>query len=161
VSFIPSICLKEAIMTSRRSNKSEPVPDSPEVEAAVAEPPAEPVEEIVETQQVHAEPEAAECAETGSAADAIRHGAASARAAVGQVIPGAGRLLRKSLYSTVYGASYVVVFAALSVARLVPTNNIVGEGLRDGAAAARRDVEHEEAAEPLVMEDAEGAVAAA
>lgn len=147
-------------MTSRRNSKPEPVPETEDGEVVVAEPIAETAEEIVETRQAHVEAEVCEATEGEGPGDAIRHGAASARAAVAQVFPATGRLLRKSVYRTVYGVSYVAVFAALSVARLVPTNNIVGDGLRDGAAAARRDVEHEPVAEESVMEDAEGAVAA-
>jgi hypothetical protein len=94
-------------------------------------------EESAQTQSFHAED-----VKSATLSGAIREGASHARAAVGEVIPGVGRIVRKAVYGTAYGASYGVVFAALSVARLVPTNNFVGQAFKDGAEAARHDVEH-------------------
>lgn len=96
----------------------------------------------------HAEQTTAEASESASALDAINRGAASAKEAVGRVIPGVGKAVRKSVYGTFYYASFGVVFAALSVARLVPTNNVMGEALKDGADAARRAVENADAGSP-------------
>lgn len=150
-------------MTSRRSNKSESVAELDDEATVVADAVADPAaDDIIEAQAVHLDDDAAEKASVvGSAADAIRHGAASAKAAVGEVVPGVGRLVRKTVYGTFYCASYGVVFAALSVARLVPTDNVLGEALRDGAQAARHDVEHVAVVEDsVVMEEAEAVLPA-
>ena len=150
-------------MTSRKSSKSEPVPEALEAVAVVLEQSAasSPEEPIASVESMTATlEEEAPSSVVGTAADAIRHGAASAKAAVGEIIPGAGRLVRKSVYGTFYCASYGVVFAALTVARLVPTNNAMGEGLRDGAVAARKAVEEElEVSEEAAAETAEPVLA--
>ena len=46
----------------------------------------------------------------------------------------------KSVYSTCYFLSYGVVFPTLWVAGLVPTDNAMGHGFRDGADAAKQAV---------------------
>lgn len=77
---------------------------------------------------------------------AIREGASDARRAAAGILPAMGAMVRKSVYSGFYYGSYGVVFGALVVSRLVPSNNAIGDGIRDGAVAAREDFEtHEHA----------------
>ena len=88
---------------------------------------------------------------------AILAGASDAKAAV-EAIPSLGNLLSKTVYGTFYYASYGVVFGALTVAHLIPTDNIMGAGLREGAKAAREAFERRmgsaaQAKEEPLMED--------
>lgn len=77
---------------------------------------------------------------------AIREGASDARRAVAGILPAMGTMVRKSVYGGFYYGSYGVVFGALVVSRLIPSNNAIGEGIRDGAMAARADFDaHEHA----------------
>ena len=46
--------------------------------------------------------------------------------------------VRKGVYSSVYTVTYGVVYGSMVVAELIPTNNVVGEGMRDGLAAAKK-----------------------
>jgi len=75
---------------------------------------------------------------------AIREGASDARRAVAGILPAMGTMVRKSVYSGFYYGSYGVVFGALVVSRLIPSNNAIGEGIRDGAVAALADFEAHE-----------------
>jgi len=50
-------------------------------------------------------------------------------------------LVAKTVYSTFYYFSYGVCFAGFFAAKLIPTDGIVGQGLRDGATAAKDAVE--------------------
>lgn len=94
---------------------------------------------IMEAQEARAQTETTEPETMAMAAvDAIQEGVADASAAAAEVVPALGRLLSSSVYGAFYYASYGVVFSALTIAHLVPTNNIIGEGLRDGAKAARQ-----------------------
>ena len=81
--------------------------------------------------------------------EAIREGASDARRAAADVLPALGAIARKGVYNGFYFGSYGVVFAALVVSRLVPRNNAVGQGIRDGAVAAREDFEAREHAVDL------------
>lgn len=87
--------------------------------------------------------------------DAVREGATSAKAAAAELLPNLGKLVSKSVYGTFYYASYGVVFGALTVAHLIPTNNLMGAGLRDGAAAARRAFDQQQEAAAQTRQQAE------
>ncbi len=67
---------------------------------------------------------------------------------ISQVLPAIGGSISKAVYGTCYYASYGVVFGALTVAHLIPMNNIMGRAIRDGAADAQQAVEKSEAASP-------------
>ncbi|BBL74145.1 hypothetical protein [Methylomagnum ishizawai] len=69
--------------------------------------------------------------------EAIREGASDARAAVVSL----KGFVRKGVYTGFYYATYGVVFGALMVGSLIPSNNAMGEGVRDGFKAAQKDFE--------------------
>jgi len=131
-------------------------PQAPEIEAQATE-------VVMEAQEASAQTEAREAESVAMAAvGAIQEGVADATAAAAEAVPALGRLLSKSVYGAFYYASYGVVFGALTIAHLVPTNNIIGEGLRDGAKAARQAfsqrLESEaEAEQGVVLTDADAA----
>ncbi|MFO8153326.1 hypothetical protein [Thioalkalivibrio sp.] len=78
---------------------------------------------------------------------AIRDGASDARRAAAEVLPAIGAMAQKGVYNGFYFGTYGVVFGTLVVSRFVPGNNTVGQGIRDGAVAARQAFEtHEHAA---------------
>jgi hypothetical protein len=81
-----------------------------------------------------------------TATSAVREGAEDARETVEVVLPTLGRWVSQSVYGAFYYASFGVVFGALTVARLVPANNLAVQALRDGARAARETIEHSQAA---------------
>lgn len=54
-----------------------------------------------------------------------------------------GAYMQKAVFSTCYYASYGVVYGALSVARAVPMDNLVGRAIKAGAADARSDLERQ------------------
>ena len=70
------------------------------------------------------------------ALQAAKHGSADARAAVEKSLPAAGRFLSRFVYTTCYTISYGVVFPTVLIARAIPKNNAVVNGLVDGAYAA-------------------------
>lgn len=72
-----------------------------------------------------------------TASEGLRAGAADAKQAAAEAIPAVGRLLSKTAYHTGYYLAFGVVFSAMMVARVVPTENALGAGLLDGADAAR------------------------
>jgi hypothetical protein len=74
-----------------------------------------------------------------SLARVITEGAADACTAASTVTQAAGKAARKTVYSGFYYVSYGVVFSALLVGNLLPSNNAMGEGVHDGALAARKD----------------------
>lgn len=85
---------------------------------------------------------------------AIREGASDARRAAAGILPAMGAMVRKGVYNGFYYGSYGVVFGALVVSRLVPSNNAVGQGIHDGAVAAREDFEaHEHAVHSKPIEE--------
>ena len=80
----------------------------------------------------------------GSAADtmsmalqAVKDGAVDAQARVSELMPAIGGFLSRLTYTTCYAVSYGVVFPTLFVARVVPKDNAIVNGLVDGARAAR------------------------
>ncbi len=99
----------------------------------------------------------AQAVKSMTAVAAMKEGAAHAKAAAEQFVPGVGRLLARSVYGTFYYASYGVVFSALTIAHLVPTNNLVGNAIKDGAKAAQQAMA---AREEAGLEAEEGVVAA-
>jgi hypothetical protein len=71
-----------------------------------------------------------------TAIQAARDGAADARAAVDRAIPAISEFVSRLVYTTSYSISYGVVFPALLLARAVPRDNALVQGLVDGARAA-------------------------
>ena len=69
--------------------------------------------------------------------ESVKAGASAAREAVANFWPAVGRNLRKQVYDGCYYVSFGVTFSALTVANLVPTDNIMGKALADGAEAAK------------------------
>lgn len=98
--------------------------------------------------------------------EAIREGASDAREAAAGFIPAVGGMIHKGVYNGFYYATYGAVFGAMVVGSLIPTNNAMGEGVRDGFKAARRAFEGRErraaegvsAAEAMPMEEGLAAV---
>jgi hypothetical protein len=62
--------------------------------------------------------------------------AADAKAAIEKSIPGASRFLSRLVYTTCYSLSYGVVFPTVWVARSIPPDNALVNGLAEGAKAA-------------------------
>src|SRR6516165_7327280 len=75
------------------------------------------------------------------AVQAAKEGAADAQARVSEAMPGIAGFLSRLTYTTSYAVSYGVVFPTLLVARTVPKDNAIVQGLVDGALAARDAVE--------------------
>lgn len=75
------------------------------------------------------------------ALQAAKDGAADAQGHVAEMMPAIGGFLSRLTYSTCYAVSYGVVFPTLLVARTVPRDNAIVNGLMDGARAARGAVE--------------------
>ena len=71
-----------------------------------------------------------------TAVQAAKDGAADAKAAVEKALPAASRFLSRFVYTTCYTVSYGVVFPTVLIAKSIPTNNAVVNGLVDGARAA-------------------------
>ena len=71
------------------------------------------------------------------ALQAAKDGAADAQERVSQVMPAIGGFVTRLTYTTCYAVSYGVVFPTLLVARAVPKDNAIVNGLVDGARAAR------------------------
>jgi hypothetical protein len=71
------------------------------------------------------------------ALQAAREGASDAQERVNQMMPAVGGFVSRLTYTTCYAVSYGVVFPSLLVARAVPKDNAIVNGLVDGARAAR------------------------
>lgn len=71
------------------------------------------------------------------ALQAAKDGAADAQERVSQMMPAIGGFVSRLTYTTCYAVSYGVVFPSLLVARAVPKENAIVNGLVDGARAAR------------------------
>lgn len=112
--------------------------DETVVESVAAES-AEVVAESVEAPQT-----ALECTAAETIGDAIREGASDARSAVDN-LRGA---VRQGVYSGFYYLTYGVVFGALVVGSLIPSNNAMGEGVKAGFKAAQDDFEAQKSATP-------------
>lgn len=75
------------------------------------------------------------------ALQAAKDGAADAQERVSQMMPAIGGFVSRLTYTTCYAVSYGVVFPTLLVARAVPRDNAIVNGLVDGTRAARDSVE--------------------
>lgn len=73
--------------------------------------------------------------------EAVQEGTAQAKQTAAEVLPAVGKLASKTLYGTCYYAAFGVTFAALTIAKLIPTDSPVAHGLHDGAEAAAKEVE--------------------
>ncbi len=82
----------------------------------------------------------------GSLVEAISAGAEAASSAAAGLIPAVGGLIHKGVYNGFYCLSYGVVFGALVVGKLIPSNNAMGDGVRNGFKAAHKDFEAKHAA---------------
>lgn len=71
------------------------------------------------------------------ALQAAKDGAADAQERVTEMMPAIGGFLSRLTYTTCYAVSYGVVFPSLMIARAVPKENAIVNGLVDGARAAR------------------------
>lgn len=58
------------------------------------------------------------------------------RVSLRDILPAVGQHLGKAAYGVVYYTTYGVVYSALSVARVVPVDNMVGRAIKEGALAA-------------------------
>jgi hypothetical protein len=73
--------------------------------------------------------------------EAVQEGTAQAKQTAAGVLPAAGELASKTLYGICYNAAFGVTFAALTIARLIPTESPVAHGLHDGTKAAVKLIE--------------------
>lgn len=139
-------------MVKRKSQMSETAGAGVAEHTVTESPVAEPAAEIL------TERESTTGTPLAVAMEAIKEGSSEAREAAAEFIPAVGQGLKKAVYQTFYGVSYGVVYSALVVASLVPTNNVMGEGLRDGAEDAgkafRRREEERTAEEGVVVASA-------
>lgn len=85
--------------------------------------------------------EVVESTSLSSVGEAVKEGAADAAQGVNTVLPAVGKFLSKALYDGCYYAAYGVTFGALTVAKLIPTDNALVHGIQDGAEAAAADVQ--------------------
>lgn len=72
------------------------------------------------------------------ASEAVQEGTAQAKQTAAEVLPAVGELVTKTLYGTCYYAAFGVTFAALAIAKMIPTESPVAHGLHDGAEAATK-----------------------
>ena len=94
-----------------------------------------------------------------SLASAIGEGVRDARAAVNDLFPAVGGLLRKGVFNGVYYLTYGVVFGGLTVGRLIPKSSAVADGIREGAKAARHDFDEQSEKVGTAASSAEGLAA--
>ncbi|BBA34923.1 uncharacterized protein sS8_2980 [Methylocaldum marinum] len=73
-----------------------------------------------------------------AAVQGLQNGASDAREAVSGTVSNVSQTLSKLVYNGFYYLSYGVVYSALAVSNLIPTDNAMGEGLQAGAEAARK-----------------------
>jgi hypothetical protein len=71
------------------------------------------------------------------ATEAVSDMGREAQAAGAGVIPTVGHWIHQGVYSSFYYVTYGVVFGALLIGSWIPSNNAMGDGVRDGAKAAR------------------------
>ncbi len=79
-----------------------------------------------------------------SAADAVamafqaaREGASDAESKVNEMMPAIGGFISRLTYTTCYAVSYGIVFPTVLMARSVPKDNVLVQGLIDGAHSAQ------------------------
>jgi hypothetical protein len=75
-----------------------------------------------------------------SIAVAVREGVEDATEAASTVLPAIGKTLTNTVYSGCYYLAFGVTFSALTVAKLLPVDTLVGRGLHDGAEAAKERI---------------------
>jgi hypothetical protein len=83
------------------------------------------------------------------AVQAAKDGASNAKTTAGNVMPAAGRFLSRTVYTLSYSLSYGFVFPAVFVAKSMPADNAIVNGLVDGARAANDwvdDLKHRKSA---------------
>jgi hypothetical protein len=71
-----------------------------------------------------------------TAVQAAKDGAQDAKASVENALPAVSRFLSRFVYATCYTVSYGAVFPTVLIAKSIPTDNAVVNGLVDGARAA-------------------------
>jgi hypothetical protein len=101
------------------------------VEAEFAGRPEEPAETPAESPAETAEHAMAPAAEE----------AAEVREAAAGILPTLGKAIHRGVYSSFYCLTYGIVYGALTIGRRIPADNAMGEGVRDGAEAARKAYE--------------------
>jgi hypothetical protein len=86
-----------------------------------------------------------------TAVQAAKDGAADARVTVEKALPAVSRFVTRFVYTTSYTLSYGIVFPTVLIARSVPTNNAIVNGLVDGARAAVEMVDQLKGREAVSM----------
>jgi hypothetical protein len=76
-----------------------------------------------------------------TAVQAAKDGASNAKTTAGQMFPAAGRFMSRAVYTMSYSLSYGCVFPVAFVAKSMPADNAIMNGLVDGARAANDWVE--------------------
>jgi hypothetical protein len=71
-----------------------------------------------------------------TAVQAAKDGAQDAKASAENALPAVSRFLSRFVYATCYTVSYGVVFPTVLIAKSIPSDNAVVNGLVDGARAA-------------------------
>ena len=71
-----------------------------------------------------------------TAVQAAKDGASNAKTTAGQMVPAAGRFVSRAVYTMSYSLSYGMVFPVAFVAKSMPSDNAIVNGLVDGARAA-------------------------
>src|ERR1035441_1566237 len=71
-----------------------------------------------------------------NAVQAAKDGAANAKAKAGEALPAASRFLSRMVYTMSYSFSYGFVFPVAFVAKSMPADNAVLNGIADGARVA-------------------------
>lgn len=84
------------------------------------------------------------------ALQAAKDGAADAQERVSELVPALGGFVSRLTYTTCYAVSYGVVFPSLMLARAVPKDNAIVNGLVDGARAARDAIQGQGAVDSTV-----------
>jgi hypothetical protein len=70
------------------------------------------------------------------AVQTVSEGAADAKANLEKSLPGASRFMSRLVYTTCYSLSYGIVFPTVWVAKSIPPDNALVNGLTEGAKAA-------------------------
>jgi hypothetical protein len=87
----------------------------------------------------------------GIAVQAVKDGAAHAKASADEGFPAAGRFLSRMVYTMSYSFSYGTVFPVAFVAKSIPANNPIVTGMIDGARAANDWVDELKQREPVTQ----------
>lgn len=124
-------------MARKQAEHGTEAPESVIETTETSEAMAESIHERTETTAVEI---AGEPSEEGFG-EAIREGAEDARAAAAGFLPAIGKMVHNGVYSSFYYMTYGVVFTSMVVGSLIPSNNAMGEGVRDGFTAARKAFE--------------------